>query len=143
MNLIPTIREALGLQENEEFRIKYYKSEIYEDKFRFTNIRLEKLCNDSWFTVDINYLVGLINGQYEVAKLPFKPAEGEIYYYVILYCGDVSRTTYMKNCKSDAIRANSGNCYRTREEAEKHVDEWMEKLYGKDWRELYESNTDD
>ena len=143
MNLIPVICESLGLQENEVFRIEYYKSEIYEDKFRFANIRLEKLYNDGWFKADINYLVGLINGQYEVVKLPWKPKESGTYNYVNFYNGEIVQTIYVENCISDKTRVESGNCYRTYEEAKKHVDEWMEKLYGKEWRKLYEHDTDD
>ena len=43
----------------------------------------------------------------------------------------------MMNLKDvDKVQVKSGNCYRTEEEAEKHINEWMSKVYGKDWREL-------
>ena len=41
MNLIPVIREALGLQENEEFKLipKFISGEYcVEDKYRFTKV---------------------------------------------------------------------------------------------------------
>lgn len=143
MNLIPVIREALGLEANEEFRIKYYKSELFEYKFRFTNnIRLEKLYNDDWLAADSYYLLGLIHGQYEVVKMPFKPKEGEDYYFVDVSTGYVCRTTYGLGYRHDvvrireALRVSSGNCYQTGEGAEKHVDEWMSKIYGENWKEL-------
>lgn len=136
MNLIPVIRESLGLQVNEEFNLKNDRNVVFPDKFRFTDSTLQIKEGERWFEARSMMFKLLLKGECEVVKLPFKPAEGERYYYVILYCGDVSRTAYMKNCKSDAIRANSGNCYRTEEEAEKHVDEWMSKVYGENWKEL-------
>ena len=137
MNLIPMIREQLGLDENEEFKIKYYTNEISGNRFRFTKKKLEEHFDNGWFeTRSLSNLNGLIHNEYFVVKLPFKPNENETYYFVHLENGDVYRTDYRPANKSDRVKVNSGNCYKTVEEAENHVDEWMTKVYGNDWKEL-------
>lgn len=136
MNLIPVIREALGLQENEEFKIKDEKGVTIYYKYRFTNDDMQVNIRGYWES-STNEMIGmLVTGQSEAVKLPFKPKEGETYYYVSLYYGATATTSYATICRSDVARANSGNCYRTYEEAEKHIPEWMERVYGKDWKEL-------
>ena len=56
---------------------------------------------------------------------PFKPKDGEIYYYIYLYKTnfylDVFETTFSK-CRYDEIMADSGNCFRTKEDAQKWLD---------------------
>lgn len=138
MNLIPVIREALGLQENEEFHIRFDEDYVSFSKFRFTKecIEEEEIYENGWFKTEEFVLNKLINGEYEVVKLPWEPKESGTYNYVNFYNGQIVQTIYVENCISDKTRVESGNCYRTEEEAKKHVDEWMTKVYGKDWREL-------
>lgn len=136
MNLIPTIREALGLEENEEFKIKDRKGLTVYNKCRFTHKGMQVNITGFWENSK-NEIVGmLVKGQCEVVKLPFKPKEGELYYYVNLNIGEVMGNYYYSDMNHHVLIVNSGNCYRTKEEAEKHVDEWMSKVYVKDWREL-------
>lgn len=143
MNLIPVIREALGLQVNEEFNLKNDRNVVFPDKFRFTDSTLQIKEGERWFEASSMMFKLFFKGEYEVVKLPWKPKESEAYNCVNLYSGEIVQTIYVENCISDKTRVESGNCYRTYEEAKKHVDEWMEKLYGKEWRKLYEHDTDD
>lgn len=136
MNLIPVIREALGLQENEEFNLINPNEVPFPEHFRFTSNSLQIHYPQGWEEAHGMTLRALLRGDLKVVKLPFKPKEGEWYYCVGLHNGHVSGTVYMKRCQSDIVNVNSGNCYRTREEAEKHVDEWMSKVYGENWKEL-------
>ena len=136
MNLIPTIREALGLQENEEFHIRFDEDYVSFSKFRFTKECIEEIYENGWFKTEEFVLNKLINGEYEVVKLPWEPKESGTYNYVNFYNGQIVQTIYVENCISDKTRVESGNCYRTKEEAEKHVDEWMSKVYGENWKEL-------
>lgn len=137
MNLIPVIREALELQENEEFSVRCGTAYVL-GKYRFTKDRLEhfNVRDNCWEGTSSDLFAKLVHGIYKVDKLPFKPKEGESYYYVRFYNGDIISTAYTKYSKSDVVKVNSGNCYRTKEEAENHVDEWMSKVYGKGWKEL-------
>lgn len=139
MNLIPVIREALGLKENEEFQLLRSNGTTYTVNYRFAdNDELQWFDPDTdcWESSGAATLEKIIYGKVTVKKLPFKPKEGESYYYVIFYNGDIISTAYTKYSKSDVVKVNSGNCYRTKEEAETHVDEWMSKVYGKGWKEL-------
>ena len=135
MNLIPVIREALELHENEEFQIKD-ETGVSQYIYRFTNKDMQVNIRGSWESNSNGVIGMLVKGQYEVVKLPFKPNEYEAYYFVNFYFGTVEVSAFSKDFTADVIRVNSGNCYRTKEEAENHVDEWMTKVYGKDWREL-------
>ena len=137
MNLIPVIRERLGLQENEEFRVRCGTAYVL-GRYRFTKDRLEHfdVRYDCWAGATSDLFAKLVHGIYEVDKPPFKPKEAEVYYYVGLYNGEIFGTPYSQKYAQDVMRINSGNCYRTREDAEKHSDEWMSKVYGENWKEL-------
>ena len=56
---------------------------------------------------------------------PFKPKKGETYYYIhpheTNFYLDVYETT-ASNCRFDEILSDSGNCFRTREDAQKWLD---------------------
>ena len=136
MNLIPVIREALGLQENEEFNLINANEVPFQEHFRFTSNSLQIHYPQGWEEANGMTLRALLRGDLKVVKLPFRPEEGELYYLVGFYTGDVISTCYAKECQSDIVNVKGGNCYRTEEEAEKHVDEWMSKVYGENWREL-------
>lgn len=136
MNLIPVIREALGLQENEEFNLINPNEGPFPEHFRFTSNSLQIHYPQGWEEAHGMTLRELLRGDLKVAKLSFKPKENETYYFVYLSDGDVYKSIYRKAHKSDRISVNSGNCYRTPEEAEKHSDEWMSKVYGENWKEL-------
>lgn len=136
MNLIPVIREALGLQEHEEFNLINPQRSVISRAFRFTSNSLQIHYPQGWEEAHDMTLRALLRGDLKVVKLPWKPKESGTYNYVNFYNGEIVQTIYVENCISDKTRVESGNCYRTREEAENHVDEWMEKLYGKDWREV-------
>lgn len=136
MNLIPVIREALGLQENEEFQID---GTMYAANYRFADNNMLQWFDSGtgcWNSNSLITLEKIVYGKVSIKKLPFKPNEYEAYYFVNLYFGTVEVSAFSKDFTADVIRVNSGNCYRTKEEAKKHVDEWMTKVYGKDWKEL-------
>lgn len=143
MNLIPVIREALGLQEHEEFNLINPQRSVISRAFRFTSNSLQIHYPQGWEEAHDMTLRALLRGYLKVVKLPWEPKESGTYNYVNFYNGQIVQTIYVENCISDKTRVESGNCYRTEEEAKKHVDEWMEKLYGKGWRKLYEPDTDD
>lgn len=139
MNLIPVIREALELKENEEFQILKNDGTTYALTYRFADndtLQWFDLYTSCWNVSSPTTLENIVYGKVTVKKLPFKPNEYDAYYFVNLYFCTVEVSASGKDFTADVIRVNSGNCYRTKEEAENHVDEWMTKVYGKDWREL-------
>lgn len=139
MNLIPVIREALGLKVNEEFQILKNDGTTYTVNYRFAdNDELQWLDTDTdcWKSSSSITLGMIVYGKVTIKKFPFKPNEGNLYYFIGLDKGDAIGTHYYSNIPHHKLRVKSGNCYRTEEEAENHVDEWMTKVYGKDWKEL-------
>lgn len=139
MNLIPMIRETLGLEIEEEFQLVKSDGATYDLKYCFASndtLQWFDTYTSCWNMSSPTMLEKIIYGQVTIKKLPSKPKEGELYYLVGFYSGDVIGTSYTAYCQSDIVNANSGNCYQTKEEAEKHVDEWMSKIYGENWKEL-------
>lgn len=139
MNFIPMIREALGLKIEEEFQLVKSDGISYNSKYRFDgNDELQWFnpYTGCWNVSSPNTLQEIIYGQVTIKKLPFKPEEHELYYYVGLYNGEIFSIPYSREYALDEMRIKSGNCYRTEKEAEKHVDEWMSKVYGENWKEL-------
>lgn len=139
MNLIPVIRETLELEIEEEFQLVKSDGATYNSKYRFAdNDKLQWFdpYTGCWNVSSPIMLEKIIYGQVTIKKLPFKPNEYEAYYFVNLYFGTVEVSAFSKDFTADVIRVNSGNCYRTKEEAENHVDEWMSKVYGENWKEL-------
>lgn len=93
MNLIPMIREQLGLDENEEFNLINPNGVPFPEHFRFTNDSLQ-IHPQEWEEAHGMTLKALLRGDLKVAKLPFRPKEGEDYYFI-----DVStegRTVWIK-----------------------------------------------
>ena len=136
MNLIPVIREALGLQEHEEFNLINPQRSVISRAFRFTSNSLQIHYPQGWEEAHDMTLRALLRGDLKVVKLPFKPKEGELYYFISLDNGDAMGAYYHSDMSHHKLRVKSGNCYYTREEAEKHSDEWMSKIYGENWKEL-------
>lgn len=75
---------------------------------------------------------GDIVGMWEEPKIsikdlpkPFKPKKGETYYYIhpheTNFYLDVYETTF-NDCRFDEILSDTGNCFRTREDAQKWLD---------------------
>lgn len=139
MNLIPMIRETLGLEIEEEFQLVKSDGTTYDLKYRCASndmLQWFDTYTGCWNVSSPTMLEKIIYGQVAIKKLPFKPKQNEKYYYVHLFYGKFGISEYDDNFTQDVVRVKSGNCYRTEEEAEKHVDEWMSKVYGENWKEL-------
>ena len=141
MNLIPKIAELLGVEIEEEFKLKQTNGDIKSAKYRFRNIGDQIIyertdCCGDWTMCSAEEVGLLVLGKHEVVKLPFKPKEGEIYWsvawseteHLIVVC----TLHWISNdrCYADKY---AGNCFRTEAEAEKHKYEIYEKLTGKKW----------
>lgn len=112
------VAAMFGLQLEEEFDLR----DDAFNPYRFTERGLLDQENELRNLCAIE----LIDGGYEkIIKRPFKPKEGGKYWYV----GDIGTvfSTSNSHWMRDYLYISSGNCYRTREEAEAHVEEWEEK----------------
>lgn len=77
-------------------------------------------------------IIGMWEDIIDPKNLPkaFMPKKGEIYYYIhpheTNFYLDVHETTY-SNCRFDEILYDTGNCFRTRKDAQKWLD-FMESM---------------
>lgn len=139
MNMIPMIRETLGLEIEEEFQLVKSDGTTYDLKYRFASndmLQWFDTYTSCWNVSSSTTLEKIIYGLVSIKKPPFKPEEGGLYYFISLDNGDAMGAFYCSGMSHHKLRVKSGNCYCTREEAEKHSDEWMNKVYGENWREL-------
>ena len=78
MNLIPVIRESLGLQENEEFNLNNDCTGVFPGKFRFTDSTLQIKEGERWFEASSMMFKLFFKGECEVVKLPWKPKKAKL-----------------------------------------------------------------
>ena len=132
-NLIPEISKLLGVEMEEAFKIRRPDYEVCENGIYafFENEGLMKKNEQGEF--DSNSSIefeDLCLGNYEVVKLPWEPKEGDMYY--ILNTRALFIESFMwDNGTFDYLAKNMGIIYRTKAEAEEHLEEDYEKLTGK------------
>ncbi len=123
-NLIPEIAKMLGVELDEDFNIKDKHGELVSDKtYKFSKNALLYYYQDDdiYYTASRTTLQSLLNGKYEIVKLPWKPKKGEKYWgfwyssvndawLVLLY-------TWANN-SADFAFYKAGWVYRTEKEAQ-------------------------
>lgn len=77
-NLIPEIARMLGVEIGEEFKIKGREGAIY--KFIVDGLLVSDDDAEKVYTATHVPLVGLVRGDIEIVKLPWKPKKGERYW---------------------------------------------------------------
>lgn len=122
-NHMPEIAKMLGVELGEIFEIE---TDLYKSfQFRFIESGFQCFNGRMWVS-DMNALVFLkllIIGKYVIKRKPWKPNLDDEYYYVDEYgyaCSDP-----WVNSALDFVFYKIGNCYKTKEEAEKNKDKWI------------------
>ena len=123
-NLIPEIAKMLGVELNEEFKIKGREGAIY--KFIVDGLLVSDDDAEKVYTTAHMPLVGLVRGDIEIVKLPWKPTLDEGYWtFTVRDFLEFSslrtwtiRPGIWENHPIDIALFNKGWVYRTREEAE-------------------------
>lgn len=123
-NLIPEIIQMLGVVIGEEFKIKDKHGEFVSDKtYKFSENALMYFHQEDdniYRIVSRTTLCSLLNGNYEVVKLPWKPRKGDDYYTFSF--GGLSEEWVVVKQQWDAhpyerALLDKGWVYRTRDEA--------------------------
>lgn len=116
-NLIPEIAKMLGVELGEEFKIKGREGAIY--KFIVDGLLASDDDAEKVYTPAHMPLVGLVRGDIEIVKLPWKPRKGDVYYSFALL-GDtwVVRPLWCGDFPNEYALFDKGWVYRTKEEAE-------------------------
>lgn len=117
-NLIPEIAQMLGVELNEEFKIKEYGERIY----RFDNSGLQLIYDNGVRNLNITAnmaLSCLLSGDIEIVKLPWKPKMDERYWTFGLGVDDkwivIARRWEGYPC--EFLLVDKGWTYRREEEA--------------------------
>lgn len=122
--------KLLDLELNEPFRIKYYDVErlpIYV--FTDHDFRLKTPKGD--YKVDIEVLTNLLNGIYEVVKIPFYPKKGETYYTYGAEWNVIEAEWH--NNAFDYINLKLNLIFKTKEEAQEALPKVYKSLTGGEW----------
>ena len=116
-NLIPEIARMLGVEIGEEFKIKGRKGAIY--KFIVDGLLMSDDDAEKVYIATNVPLVGLVRGDIEIVKLPWKPKKGEDYYTFGGSDGSWRVSQQHWTCHPfDLALFEKGWVYRTRAEAE-------------------------
>lgn len=127
MNYYKKIAEMLGVELGEEFSLKDTKTKnIFRPRYKITQEEgLMYSVNRNEFDRSVS-LMSIINGSFSVVKLPWKPEEGEQYWY---YSEAFKHAVSCKwrNSLCDLLYWKSGNFFKTKKEAnEKGYAFWKE-----------------
>lgn len=138
------LAELFDVELNEEFNI-----EGYPTTYRFTERGLEYLSNiqNQWYKTSGKVLENLLIGEEKMIKKPFRPKDDENYYYVVWFFDSkweltVKNTYFTCGSAYDNLNRDSGNCFRTYEEAENAKYDIFKKLTGMDWNEIFGGKND-
>ena len=122
-NLIPEIAHMLGVEIGEEFKIKGREGAIY--KFIVDGLLVSDDDAEKVYTATHVPLVGLVRGDIEIVKLPWKPTLNKGYWTFTVrdFLESSPRTWTIRpgiweNHPIDIALLNKGWAFRTREEAE-------------------------
>ena len=123
--------------------------EGYTTPFRFTENGFEHLDNvqNKWYKTGVTSLESLITGKEKIVRKPFRPKDRENYYYVAWVFDSkwklfATGTYFTCGSAYDNLNRDSGNCFRTPEEAENAKYEVFKRLTGMDWKEIFEGKND-
>ena len=128
MNKYKELAEIFGLELNERFNIKRTNGEFNtfgkkNEKYYISENGL-KAEYGHFYMID---LFTLLEGRGEVVKIPFKPNLGDKYWYYSINTEEAMEINW-DNSTFDYVYLKSGNCFRTREEAETKGKEIMESI---------------
>ena len=130
MNYYKQFAEMLGLELEQEFRLvnpdgTKVDNDLY--KIREDGIFYKKRKDGVWLSEPSTTLSSLLKGLCKVVPKPWKPKYGEKYWSYSTKINGTCCNTFWEFIE-DYAKWKSGNCFRTKEEAETKGKEIMEKL---------------
>ena len=125
-NYMPEVAKMLGVDLGERFTIKDLDGEIMGtaivDKCGFKLIEHNVNYTNSWLQYTLE---NLLTGKYTIERKPWKPEDGDSFFFVI-ETGEVYDSVFSSKFGSDHLNYYKlGNCYRIKEEAEANRDKWI------------------
>lgn len=118
------VAKVFGVELEEKFNIIGSEGKIHAySPYRFT----EEGFRDRVGDYPISVLARLINGDYTIDKLPWKPKEEEMYWNTGVN-GGLRHDCFNSLFLSSRLNYKVGNCFKTQEEAEKNKDKIIAML---------------
>lgn len=114
MNYYKQIAEMLGVELGEEFKVSITEAFVY--KITENGLRRRYHTDLKWVESPPVTLTSLLRGDYSIVKLPWKPKEGDRYYYYSASNGLVNYAKWDGLC-DELLLWKVGNCFKTEEEA--------------------------
>ena len=129
MNYYKKIAEMLGVELGEEFNLKQNKTKnIIRPRYKITQEE-GLMCStggEEWNRS--SSLLAIFSGAYSIVKLPWKPKEGEQYWYCSTIAQPVVVATIWGGFSNDLCKWKCGNCFKTKKEAEIKGKQIMEQI---------------
>ena len=124
VNHMPEVAKMLGVEIGEKFTFEYSDGEMMGtaviEESGFKLLEYNANYTNSWFQ---HTLENLLTGKYTIKCKPWKPNLDDEYYYVD-ECGYVCSDPWIDS-SVDFVFYKIGNCYKTKEEADKNKDKWV------------------
>lgn len=115
-NLIPEIAKLLGVELGEEFKVEGDNRTYW---FDLDGLLVSDDDAEKVYTATHVPLVGLVRGDIEIVKLPWKPKRGDAYYTFEIFRGKwVVRSLWWTGAPCSYALLDKGWVFRTKEEAE-------------------------
>ncbi|MBU5306078.1 hypothetical protein [Eubacterium callanderi] len=124
-NYMPEVARMLGVEIGEEFDILVNEMEmLVHGPYKI----IDNAIVDYVGCKTKNLLCGLLTGEYTLQKCPWRPKEGEGYYYIRSTDGFLSRSTFHNADTVDLALLNMGNCFPSKDAAEEAVPKMLSKF---------------
>lgn len=126
-NYMPEVARMLGVEIGEEFDVIYETGQ--KSDWGPYKITRDGLVDESGnWTLHETALFNLLKGNYNFQKRPWRPKEGEGYYYIRSTDGFLSMSTFLSVDSTNLSLLNMGNCFPSKDAAEAAVHEMLEKF---------------
>ena len=123
--VLDNLRKKIGVNEEEEFTATF--EHAFTFTFKFSHKLLYVKSNDKW---EYYPFWSRFISEWESVALsytPYNPPDGNLYYF-ITSDKKIGQCIFEKDSVRHQINRYAGNCFRTKEEAEAHIDELCKKL---------------
>lgn len=110
-----------------------------EEEVRIVNKDCVELCNMPC-RITVNGLIDkkgeprfhalskLLEGEYKIVKMPWKPHDSDKFFYITM-SDDIVEKEYVKIIPYDCTLIRMGNYFKTKEEAESHKEKWLKYFW--------------
>ncbi|MFR3145428.1 MAG: hypothetical protein ACLTOT_14520 [Eubacterium callanderi] len=124
-NYMPEVAKMLGVEIEEPFDVLDEDGEVRDcSPYKFTNETMVDYAGDevnSWL------LHCLLDGKYTIKKRPWRPKEGDTFFYVLTN-GEIQKYVFEIDNIHTLMLFSFGNCFPTKAAAEAAVPEMLEKF---------------